>query len=392
MAYLPQWMYSLASYFSPNQNTGLIVNHTEGYAYLGNQYITSDANYYEALRCNAFSSSIQKISSAIGEVTFHCDNREVNHRLERPNAAQTGAEFFESIVHDLLLYGQTFIEAQLGTPTRPFQLIPHLPKHIKVHKARGGGAFYFEVPRDNNRRIDGDRMMWIRDLSRTSIECHSRLDSLGLQVNVLNASEQLAEAIMKRSIHASYVLKSDEPITEAEFLNTHEAFKAFQATGKRTGGVIQLDKGKSLEMLGGVKPMEADLLNVRMHFKNDIASGFGIPPFLVGGASDTKYNNMAQQIQHMHRNAISPILGKLSRELSRQFRVDVVADDHILQKGDYDMQAKTQIALVQAGIYTPNEARAKLGDGPCDGGEVLRPPPTTQINLPDSDQQTNPPE
>ena len=379
---------TIAGIISPNRG-GIIIN--DDNVIINGTTISADATLADARKCSTYATTINKLTGAISEVPIIAETKYLTKLFEKPNGWQTGNEFMESASRDYWEKGETFIEMVGSNPKRPMQMIPHDPLFVTVRR-NSLGVPEFQIRQDNNRIVPYERMVWVRDISTTSIKRRSRRDSLGLQINVLNATERLANAIMHRGIYLSYILTSPNEINEETRQKNNEMMKHFVDGGKKSGGFAQFEKGQKLEKAPGLTIMEAEILKVREHFMKTITDAHGMPVGLAGGPADVKYNNMAQHIGHMHRNGISPVLSKFVTGFHLQFEEEIKADDHVLQKGDYATQSKTVLAEIAGGLISANEGRIRLGMEPTDNPDddkLNKPKPGITING-TSDQQTNP--
>ena len=359
--------------------------------------ITNDVSVVEAKKCNAFRSAVHIISRSIGEVTFACDNKKINKLFERPNDWQTGQEFFEAVSHDLLVYGEALIELIGANPQRPLMLATHDPSKIRT-KVDSQRRPSYVIPLDGGRIIPNERMVRIRDISTSSVRVEPRLHALRYQVQGLNGMTELANTIIENGLNVSYLISSNREMTAKERKNNAAMFKGFKEKEKNSSALLQLEGGMTLSTVPGLSPIEASQMPTYLQYITDIATAFGVPAWLIGGPVNSKYNNMSQQIQHMNRNAISPILGKISKAFSIRLGIDVSYDDSILLRGDSYAMNQMYLQQLQAGAITPNEFREAVGWDRCDveGADELRPiklpVSANSPGGPDSDQQTNPPE
>ena len=366
------------------------VAYTESGIIIGGSVVNSETTYQSALQCNAYAACVEHISSSIGEVTFGCGVKALDKRFKEPNYWQTGPEFFQSIVFDLLVHGHTMIEL-VGRPDRPMQLLPHNPTYVNIMTK--GGMPHFQFPLLDGKEVDYRHMIWIKDIPRSSMEIHNRLDSIGLQVNALNAIDRLVDVTMHRGIFASYTISSDKEIGAKARAQLAKTMKTFTNDQVQAGKTMILDKGMRLELLPGLKGIEPELKSVRGMYVADVADRFGVPRWTVGGDTGEKYNNMAQQRLHMNQNALSPILGKIKAALSLKMGEEIVYDDEKIKQGDYYMQMQLYMQLAAAGLFTPNEIREMMDVAPCDdpmASRLLRQSGAAPATALLSNQQTNP--
>lgn len=301
--------------------------------------------------------------------------------LRKPNHFQTRAKFIEQWVISKLLHGNTYVlkeRDQRGIVVRLYVLDP---TRIKVFVAVDGSIFY-ELNADN--------------LS-------------GLELPIRVPASEIIHDIMVPLFHplcgVSPILAAGLPVTQG--LNIQQASSRFFANGSRPGGVLSApgmisqetarrmkeewetnfsgDNTGRIAVLGdglkyesmSVPAEEAQLIEQLKWTAENVCSVFHVPPHMIGIGPAPTYNNieaLAQQYYSQclqtHIEAIESLLDEglgLSFVGSPVYGTEFDLDD--LLRMDTATKVETASNAVKAGIFSPNEARAKFSLPPTVGGE-----------------------
>ncbi len=121
---------------------------------------------------------------------------------------------------------------------------------------------------------------------------------------------------------------------------------------------------------------QAELIATRRFQVEDLCRPFRVPPMFAGDFTNMSYANSEQSDLHFAKHCIRPICKKIEAEYNRKLFVDdpeyfCEFDLEELTQGDFATRMRGFATAVQGAVYTPNEARAKLGLPPVEGGEKL---------------------
>lgn len=145
-------------------------------------------------------------------------------------------------------------------------------------------------------------------------------------------------------------------------------------TGDNAGKVAVLSDGLKYEPLT-VSASDAQVINQLKWTDETVARAFKVPPYMIGVGQAPSYANVeAINLQYYTQclqpqmEAIEALLDKGLGLLGAAQELSVAFDLDDLLKMDTATQYKTYGEGVARGILAINEARAKLGYGPVDGG------------------------
>lgn len=290
-----------------------------------------------------------------------------------------GGDLFESIVGYLMLAGKSGIylgdlkrNGQFGymRPMMPYRMNPvlHAQRGIDYWKYWVDGIWY-DVPVE---------AVWYTRF----IDPNSEWDGLSPVKAIAKLVDTDVESVihnywtMKNSAVASGALISKNPMTpQAREANRREWQQSYG--GKNRGKTPVLDGGEWDYIRLGMTPHDLLLVEQRKLTANEIASGLGVPPELMGMA-ERKYGNFGEARRHFWEDTIVPLIldlkSSLNGDLSPRWddRLELEPDFSqvpALQE-DRDAKEKRILARVAGGVMKINKAQEELGMEPDPKADV----------------------
>ena len=127
--------------------------------------------------------------------------------------------------------------------------------------------------------------------------------------------------------------------------------------GRHRGRALVTSGGAVVKELGALSPVDAQTAEQLELYIRLIASVFRVPPFLVGGTGDTKYNNVGSRLSALYRDALAPLIRSIRQRFKLYFRTEIKADLKQLVQGDIGTAIDLAGRAVSGGVMTPNESR-----------------------------------
>ena len=336
--------------------------------YIQQSKIDSTVTFERALKNPTVVSCLTVIANAIAQSRFCVADSEnkmadrINETLENPNPYQNHFTLIYGIVWDMLLYGNAYLIMTKSENKRLVMLAPIDPQrvHIKVDKI-GMPSYLID---GINGFFPSDRIVHFRDGGSHEVVARSRISAAGKRIRSLDFADQRIGNTFKNGLDFQYVMTLENKVG-ADEMNKHaeDLKKLFGPGGKARGGVAVI-QGGTLEKMEGLKPADADLRQLREDLIREIAAIYAVPPFLVGGTGDTKYNNVTARIVAMYREALSPIITNMEQTLSKSIGVKIKANREALLLGDLPSQIAAGIQAAGGPIMTTNEVRTLIMELP----------------------------
>lgn len=317
----------------------------------------------QAMKSATVYSCLQIVAQGIGEIDFKAPgDPAVQAVLDRPNEWQSPSDFWESVTVDLLAYGTAKI--RLGySGGKLMRMAPYSSPELELRVTAGGMPQFLE--KRTGRMIPDREILYLRDLGFSYAHGISRLEAAWPRIKALISADKLMNDTFQNGLRMSFVLKQSASL-DADKRNElrEELEKLFGPDGSKKSGVAVLEGDGEITRAPILKPTDADLRELREHLIREIGSVFGIPAFLIGGASNVAYSNTTSRLAAMYRQTFSPLTETIREAAQMKFRTPIEADGTKLLKGDLASLTKDAKELKLAGIITANEARARIGEKP----------------------------
>ena len=128
---------------------------------------------------------------------------------------------------------------------------------------------------------------------------------------------------------------------------------------------------------------DAQYLETRQFSKQEIASIFGVPLFILNDTqnSTTWGTGLEQQLRAFKTISLGPRMNRIVQTLRRELvsrqsysRTRFIFDTDALTLGDFKDRMEGYRAGIESGVLSPDEAREIEGRNPRDGGDSFRKP------------------
>lgn len=334
-----------------------------------------------ALSVSTVYACIYKIASTIGTLQLTTLRKEgtgsvpapelpiYNILAREPEQGVTASYFWEQLVANMLLYGKGYAliirNPDTGLPDR-LEFVPS--KYVEPLEY--GGASMFKIEGIEGLVFNDDVICVPYLLGASPIELHR--DSIGLA----KAAENYAAEYFTNGSIMTGILSSDQPLKKEQLDIVRDSWNASSA-----GNLTRvLPSGFKYERIA-LSPDEAQNIEARKLSAQDIARIFNVPPSLIGLEGNMTYNNQEQAAIFFAKHTILPIAKRIEQEVEiklltpsqrNNYAVRFSIDD--LMRGDMKTRAEYYNTMLQAGVMTPNEVRAKENMQSAEGGDKLRVP------------------
>lgn len=301
--------------------------------------------------------------------------------FDRPNDIMTSGELlrWKQIRQDIT--GNAFMRV-IWSKGRPVELWPLFGNNPEV-KTMGGKVAY---------RYQGDEVTPAGDYSagdilhfkgpflKNPLEAASPIDLIKDTIGLSIATEQFFGRFLNNGTHFPTYLETDSVLTQDDV-------KAIAASLATTQGV--LGAGKTRVFDRGIKVKQnamslrdADLSTQMRWYLEQICRIYRVPLPLVQDWTHGTYTNSEQAGLWFAQHTITPIAVDTERTARKLFTVGeeghyVKFNIDAILRGDYTARTQGYSVLINAGVISPNEARAYEDMDPYDGGDEYRLPLNT---------------
>jgi len=345
-------------------------------------FVSSGVNVTEqgALGISTVYACVYRIASTVASLGLEIyvrDGRDVNvanmhpayQVLDNPNDENTPYEFWETLVASALIYGCGFAIIERNNRGYAERLIP--VHHYDVDIKEINGERIYSV-RDYG-VVMPDNMLEVCNMHRMSpIRLHR--ENIGLA----KAAQDFGSEYFGQKGQMTGVLASDQPLRKEQM----DVIQNSWNSSSMNAGTKLLPFGFKYQRIT-ITPDEAQFIETRKFQAEEICRIYSVPPSLVQLPSQTTYNNVEQQNLQFARHTIAPWAKRIEQEIDRKLiqsfeRPGIYSKFNMndLYRGDLAGRTNFYTQMLQSGVMSINEVRAKEQMNPVEGGDTH----TVQIN------------
>ena len=320
-----------------------------------------------------------------GDKSLAINNPSYNLVHNEPNNYMSSVTFFEKIMMDLCLSGNSFVRIVRNGGGTPEALLPLNAEDVKI-KMSDGQIFYHN---NNSNNIYDDY-----DILHFKGICDSS-GLLGLSPITQNANaigwgmalEDYGNKYFTNNAKISGVLETDRALSEQaierlknSFSNTYNQLKNAQSTAI-------LEEGLSFKPIT-ISPEQSQFLASRVFSITEVARMFNIPTFMLQEHSKSSFNNIESLSQSYVTYTLMPYIRRMESEMNRKLfktsekgRVFVEWNVNGLLRGNIKDRTDSYKTALTNGYMTINEVRRKENmNSIVEGDEHYLPLNMTTIN------------
>jgi len=346
--------------------------------------------YWAVFRCiSIISGDISKMRLKLVErnratgIWSETEDPRISRLLAKPNPTQTRVQFFANWMESKLIRGNTYALKRRDAAGNVTGLYILDPERTVPLIADDGSVFY-ELSRDNYVGLVLQKLLVPAEEivhDRWNTLFHPLVGLSPIYAHAVNALaglriEQNSARLFSNGAKPAGVLEAPAAITE----DTAKRVKAYwdeNFTGENAGKVAVLGDGLSYKPMA-MSAVDAQLIEQLRWNDQIVAGSYGVPAYMINaGPLPTQQNIEALQQQYysqalqVHIEAIEILLDEglgLTETTGRTIGTEFETDD--LLRMDTATKVRTLVEGLK-GIYSTNEARARLDMPPVPGGDAV---------------------
>jgi HK97 family phage portal protein len=354
---------------------------------------TEVKDFDTAMTQSAFWACVRLLTETVSAMPLVCYERDIETGVKRataendlwrllnyqPNRYQTRTEFFESMMLNLTVWGNAYmvVERTRGGAGRIISIQVYPSAQMEVELLQDGSLVYKYTTPNGDVKVFSERSIWHVKLFGNGIV---GLSPLGYAGNTLGLSKALSDRQNKLATNGGKVggiLTCDRALTKEQ----REIIRANYGslTEGNTEKLFILEADFKWQQ-SSLSPTDMQLLESRRFSIEDIARFMGVPSVLINDtAASTTWGSGIEQInQGFYKLNLKPYLERIESSIKRHLMerkdwetVDIEFNFDSLLRADKTTRLDAQSKAVNAGIMTPNEARAEEGLKPEVGGDKI---------------------
>jgi len=285
---------------------------------------------------------------------------------KEPNPFQDISTFKRNLILDYILDGNIFIYYD-GVS------LYHLPANytdIEPDKETYIAGYTFQ----RNIKYTASEIIHIKENSFDSIyRGTSRLRAARRTMDQLTKMRSFQDNFFRNGAVPGLVIKSPSVISEK---NKERMIQSWVMRYRPDGGgrrPLILDGGMELDKISNVNFREMDFEASIESAEKELLKTLGIPPILLDSGNNA---NLRPNHRLYYLETVLPILDKINSALERFFGYEIASDVSDIPALQPELRdaAAYYTSLVNAGILTPNEARAAINYDAQEGYDEIRVP------------------
>lgn len=347
---------------------------TAGYSSAAGKSVSEET----AMAISAFFDAVRKTASVIGSLPagLYERNRDGSKtRLEndldyvltvQPNKDQTAMEFWEGQTARKIMNGNAYAEKQF-VGANLVGLRPLL--QVTPRRLPGGGFEYIVFENGKRYVLPAEKVYHERGFGAGNGMGLSAIKYGAQSMGAALAADEVAGKVFSNGLMASGVLQTDQTLTSDQRTQLQSLIETYVGS-TRAGKVMTLEAGLKFDQLQ-MNPDDAQLLETRGFQVEDVCRWVGVPPIIIGHASQgqTMWGSGVEAIMLSWLTlGINPQLVRTEQRavidlvpVAKRRRWTLSFDRTAMIQADSKAKAEFISKLVQAGAITLNEGRAMLG-------------------------------
>ena len=347
----------------------------------------SDVSFDSAMQLSAVWACVKLLAETVASLPITIykitpKGREVdnNHPLTalfrgKPNRYQTKVEFFETVVLNLILHGNAYcyVERRGGVIV---SLLPMMSAQVRTILLQDGSVVH-EYYKESGVDVLASDSVWHLKLMGNGIVGLSPMDYQRNTLGIAQAAEKAVTKVYRNGAKPSGVLTIDRVLTKEQREMVRSNFSTL--TTGTDDRLLVLEGGVKFEAIS-LSPQDIELLASRRFQIEEICRWYGVPSVMINDTSSTTVwgSGIQQIVEGFYKITLRPLLEKIEASVLanlmtpvESMRREVEFDFEALLRTDMKTRLESYRIGVQAGIMTPNEARAEEGRLALEGGDKL---------------------
>ena len=280
----------------------------------------------------------------------------------KPNSYQNKITFFEKIMMDLCVNGNSYVYIERNRLAKPTGL--YCLNYEDVTIKNQDNLLYYE---DKKKRTihESDNILHFTGLTTDGVTGLSPITQNMKSIGWSQAIEEYGNTFFKNGAKLSGVLQTDRALSETAIDRLRSSFN--NTYSKLTGAnqTAILEEGLTFKPIN-ISPEQAQFLASRTFSIEEICRIWNIPPHMLGDLSKSSFNNIEMLSQEFVTYTLMPYLTRIEMELNlKLFRTSEIGKMFVkfntagLLRGNIKDRADYYKTAIANGWMSINEVRAK---------------------------------
>ncbi|WP_254694527.1 phage portal protein [Alloyangia pacifica] len=302
----------------------------------------------------------------------------------KPNGWQTPSQFKRMMQAHILLRGNAYAQI-VWSRNRVIALLPLDPDRMKVKQADDLSLRYTYTRRDGREvPLKQEEVFHLVGLTLDGVTGVSAITYARETIGLSMAQERHGATTFKNSARPSIVLKHPGKLGKEGLEFLRASLDEYRQGGESEGKALILEEGMDTNQLS-MTAEDAQWIESRKFSRTDIAMFFGVPPHMIGDTEkSTSWGSGIEQqsigfVTYTLEDHLTTWEETSNRDLIREPNVYTRFNRRALVRGDIKTRTEHYVKMLQWGVYSPDEVRAREDENPRQDGKggVYYDPPNT---------------
>lgn len=292
---------------------------------------------------------------------------------DRPNPEMSIVTFRETLMTNVLLWGNGFAEIERNQANQPAALWPIHPQRVRI--ANEGGRKVFWITVDGVEKPFGrDDILHIPGLGYDGFVGLSPIQLARQALGLASASEEFGARFFSNGAKMSGVLQHPMRLSDDAAKRLREGFEKVYGGAENAHKVFIAEEGMTFSPMS-VPPNDAQFLETRKFQTQEIARIFRVPPHMLADLERATFSNIEHQSIDFVIHTIRPWAVRWEQTLNWElfgnrspFYCEFVIDG--LLRGDVKSRFEAYAVARQNGWLSANDIRLLENMNPVDGGDA----------------------
>lgn len=344
-----------------------------------------------AMSVSAFWASSRLLSEAVAGMPIKCFTISSDSNVKvpnpdydlwkllnfKPNRRQTRTEFFEQIMLNLVVHGNSFVAIDKTARGKIISLTPIPADQVEVILMEDGDLVYQYSTLNSEIKVFAEASIWHIKLFGNGVIGLSPFKYAAKSLGISLDLEKRVSKLAKNGGRTSGVLTFDQQLKPEQRAAFNASYKGM--VEGNSDQLFVLEAGMAYHQLS-LSPSDMQALENRRFALEDVARFMGVPSVLINDTAGSTVwgSGIGQIMEGFYKLNLRPYLERIESSMKRKLMpesdwqtIEIEFDFNALLRADSATRIETQTKAVNAGILTPNEARAREGLPPMVGGEKI---------------------
>jgi len=326
------------------------------------------------------------------------EQHDAQELLYEPNEWMTKHELISFLVVWSELRGNSFLFKNTVASGKVKRLLPLEGNSVTVDMSSDWKLRYQVGSLQQSGIYDGRKIFHHRNFG---VESHVGLSTIGnhrMGISVALQLQEHAASAYKNGLQTSKWVSGNKPAGKDRVEDLKKQLAKFQGA-TNAGKIPFIPHDFTLNEAKGISEVDAQYIESRKMQKQEIASIFGVPLFLLNDTekSTTWGSGLEELSRSFVRYSLGPRFNRLSETLVKQlisarekrttrFKFDTTE----FTLGEFKERMEGYKSSIESGVFNPNEARQIEGYNPREGGDEYRKPLNIGMDGEDPDDEPEP--